>query len=157
MVGLCLEPAPPYNSSIDHRQQDLRFANLSKSVLKGSRAQPAASFKGAFMQCAILTDADLSSTVLKTGEQRKKRKGVDLTGAHLEGANLTRAHLEGADFTDAHLEGAILDKANVQHANFTNAKIVDTALDATKGKAIGVATAPSPDDPTRETIDCGAP
>jgi uncharacterized protein YjbI with pentapeptide repeats len=42
---------------------------------------------------------------------------VDLTGAHLEGANLRGAHLEGASLSGAHFEGANLSGAHLEYAD----------------------------------------
>jgi len=85
--------------------------------------------------------------LLSTGEcQRCNLSGVDLSSAHLIGAdlrganlskaNLAGANLEGADLTNANLKGANLSsafltnvnfkKANLNGVNFTRAQIYDS-------------------------------
>ena len=50
--------------------------------------------------------------------QHAHLEGVNLSGAHLEGANLRHAHLDGADLSGAHLEGAWLDGAHLKRVSF---------------------------------------
>ena len=53
---------------------------------------------------------------------------VDLSYAHLEGANLADAHLEEANLADAHLEGANLAFAHLEGANLAFAHLEEANL-----------------------------
>ena len=68
-----------------------------------------------------LREADIRSTFLR---------GVNLSFAHLEGANLTRVDLRGkeTDLSRAHLEGAVLRNARLQGANLYSAYLNNADL-----------------------------
>jgi hypothetical protein len=57
-----------------------------------------------------------------------REEKVDLSNAHLNGANLRRAHLNGADLSQAHLNGADLREANLIGANLFAADLSRTDL-----------------------------
>jgi len=52
--------------------------------------------------------------------KQAESKGVELLGAHLDGANLSNAHLEGAILRFANLERANLSHAHLEYSSFNN-------------------------------------
>jgi pentapeptide repeat protein len=82
-------------------------------------AVEAAVKKGADLEGAYLEGADLKGADLKGAYL----KGADLEGADLEGAYLKGADLEGADLEGAYLKGAYLEDADLKDAYLEGADL----------------------------------
>jgi len=71
---------------------------------------------------AHLEGADLREAHLEEADLRETHlEGADLFKAHLEGAHLLMAHLKGANLNEAHLEEADLNNAHLEGANLNEA------------------------------------
>jgi hypothetical protein len=79
-----------------------------------------------------LTSTDLRRLIAHNADLR----GIDLSGALLNGAELTdcdlrKCHLTGTDFTGAHLVGCDLRDCKVEGADFTGATLTEVPLQRT--------------------------
>ena len=81
-------------------------ADLSNPILRGADLR-GADLRGAYLSDAILRDADLS--------------GANLSGVILTNADLSRTILHGADLRGAYLRGADLSAADLSGANLIGA------------------------------------
>lgn len=88
--------------------------------------------KGAAATAEYECPADVQAILTVLGrrsrdEDHQERGRLDLSGAHLEGADLQDAHLEEADLWAAHLEEADLRWADLTGANFVTQAQIDSA------------------------------
>lgn len=102
----------------DFAQLDFTGADLSGMDLTG------ANLTGAYLECANLTDTNLSGArldgaVLAHATLTRTR----LDGASLVDVNIGRAKLDGAMFTDADLSKSILYEAQINNCSFIRAKL----------------------------------
>jgi uncharacterized protein YjbI with pentapeptide repeats len=115
--------APP-----DLRDRDLRYADLSRSILmrgdfRDANLQGAdlwdANLQGADLRLANLRDASLGGANLRdTYLFVASLQGANLAAVDLRGAMLNSADLRGAGFHGADLRGAEVAGANLQGASF---------------------------------------
>lgn len=121
-------------SAIDLRGRDLRYADLTRSVLvkarmgRNERDTPAnltgARLHGAVLihaeaSTAILVDADLSSAILD---------GADFRGVNAQRANLSKATIRRAHFDRAQLQYSNFEQANLERATFREADLREARL-----------------------------
>jgi uncharacterized protein YjbI with pentapeptide repeats len=71
----------------------------------------------------IATDVQAALTVIGRRTPVRSESPIDLSGAHLDGANLTEAPLNDATLTDTHLDNAYLLHAQLQGAYFAAASL----------------------------------
>jgi hypothetical protein len=91
----------------------------------------------------IATDVQAALTVIGRRTPVRSESPIDLSGAHLDGANLTEAPLNDATLTDTHLDNAYLLHAQLQGAYFAAASL--------KGAGRGWRTSRTPTSSTRTT------
>jgi hypothetical protein len=95
-----------FGISLSLFDRDLRFADLSRSILVRSE------LRGAIFEGALLVSSNLQSVHLR----RANLQGAVLRNAHLSGAILRDADLRGAGLRGVNLQGADLRGANLQGA-----------------------------------------
>lgn len=119
------------NAKLRGKNINLSGANLFMAQL------PGIDLSGADLHDANLLGADLTGANLsKANLQGANLYGAKLNGANLEGADLSeayisRAHLIGANLTNATLhQTRLFYWTNMQQANFANAQLTETFIDA---------------------------
>lgn len=147
-----------YERAAELREREVRLReDISRLEARRTPEQPAQDGTAYPFQGVILNRADVEWLLIAHQHGRgpvdwheaqwQKREGLDLRGAHLQGADLrhlplTRLrggkewtaaagiHLEGADLQGAHLEGALLFWAHLERANLANAYLQGANLTA---------------------------
>jgi uncharacterized protein YjbI with pentapeptide repeats len=107
----------------DLRRRDLRYADLSGSILARGDLQNAnlqeANLWGADLESANLSNANLQGASLHSADLR----GAHVLATNLHGADLGEAHLHGAFLWNAYLNGAVLSFTSLQGADLTGANL----------------------------------
>jgi hypothetical protein len=121
---------PPRTAEwLDFRDTDLRRADLWKARLQE------ASFDGARLQGAILSEAELQKTTFAFADlhgaslERVRLQSAQLIGADLRGVMLRDAQLQMADLSHVKFDGAYLQTANLQGASIGRASFPGAHLE----------------------------